>query len=464
MDEKKDNRSFEDIIIGYSEQKSGSNPTNTGEKKPEGTAFSAEVTDNRGHNNKEDVFNQYEWYYKNQNPSQKKKNRGLLAIGISLLVVLGIGLLGLAGIGAWELLEQNLIFSRDVTSDIFDQGSQTSDNANKSAPSIKVSSKPSANQDSGYMTTQEIVRKVSPSIVGIAIYNNISLTPIGEGAGIVISEDGYIATNEHVISGANMIKVVFNSGEQYEAKLIGSDVRTDLAVIKIEAKNLKVATFGNSDEIEVGEPVIAIGNPGGLDFLGSVTAGIISGVDRKINKNDGYTLNCLQTDAAINPGNSGGALINMYGQVIGINSAKLVQLDYEGIGFAIPSNDALPILTSLSKYGYVKGRVKIGIICSEIDEITARQRNIPAGIFISGIDPETDVYKKGVRPGDIITELNGKKITSLDQLLEIQKNKKPGDTIKITVFRRQGGVSQTKVFEIQLMEDKGQRGNYIQIP
>ena len=243
---------------------------------------------------------------------------------------------------------------------------------------------------SGELTPQEVAKKVIPSVVCIQNYqrsNNNSMfffgggaqsgdagdevSPASEGSGIIATSDGYIITNAHVVEGASSLKVILSDGTSYEAQLVGSDSITDLAVIKIDATGLQAAEFGSSGDLEVGDSVMAIGNPGGLELSSSVTQGIVSALNRQItNSETGYTMDCIQTDTAINPGNSGGALVNMYGQVVGINSSKIVAEGYEGLGFAIPIDDAQSVISNLKEYGYVKDRAVLGITGQYLDSMS----------------------------------------------------------------------------------------------
>lgn len=283
------------------------------------------------------------------------------------------------------------------------------------------------------LTLQEIADKVIPSIVCIQTFNLRSMQVAGEGSGIVMTKDGYIITNAHVIEGANSIKVIINDGTTYEAKVIGSDTLTDLALIKIEANNLTPAEFGNSDELKVADQVMAIGNPGGIKFSSTVTIGYVSALNRPVEAS-GYTMNSIQTDAAINPGNSGGALVNTYGQVIGINSSKIVADGYESLGFAIPINTAQPIITSLKEHGYVKDRAIIGITYQFIDETTARFYNLTTGVYINSVTTD-NAKNSGLKQGDIITEIDGEKITEMSILTNFLAKKKPNDKVKLKVYR-----------------------------
>ena len=296
----------------------------------------------------------------------------------------------------------------------------------------------------GTLTVPEIAKKVRPSVVGIISYSpSTSLEtlgqPSGEGSGVVMTEDGYIITNAHVVAGAERVVVVTDNEKEINAIIVGSDTKTDIAVLKIDSKKEKLtpAEFGTSSKMVAGETVVAIGNPSGLVLAGSITQGIISAVDRKISGSEAsYTMRCIQTDAAINPGNSGGALVNLFGQVVGINSSKIAGNGYEGIGFAIPSDEVKPIVDGIIKHGYIKGRVRLGIQFRTVDSGVAQMNNIPMGIYIEMIDKSLDIYKKGVRTGDIITEIDGKKLSDDNvNIADILKDKKPGETIKLKVYR-----------------------------
>ncbi|MGI6114410.1 MAG: S1C family serine protease, partial [Mahellales bacterium] len=262
----------------------------------------------------------------------------------------------------------------------------------------------------------EIAQRVGPAVVGVTnkvtMFNNFMENSIeaeqGTGSGIVISEDGYIVTNNHVIEGATNIGVVLPGGKQVEAQLIGQDSRTDLAVLKVKAEGLTAAKLGDSDKIRPGELAVAIGNPLGHQLAGSVTVGVISAVGRTLQV-DGKTLNLIQTDAAINPGNSGGALVNKKGEVIGINTLKQAAVGVEGIGFAIPINDAKPIIKQLIDYGYIS-RPGIGIWGSEITEQAAKEYKVPVGILIRRVVVDGAAAKAGIVPGDIIIKMEGNTI------------------------------------------------------
>ncbi len=310
----------------------------------------------------------------------------------------------------------------------------------------------------------EIARRVGPAVVGIVATgqssNNIFLIPSqtqSSGSGIIISSDGYIVTNNHVVNGATSLKVILNTKEEYDAKLVGVDSKTDLAVIKIEATDLTSAVLGNSGDVEVGELAVAIGNPLGLELAGTVTTGIISATNRTVVVDDvEYTL--LQTDAAINNGNSGGALVNAYGEVIGINSVKMASTGVEGLGFAIPSDTAKPIINDLMTVGYVQGRPVIGINgWRNITRDMSRYYNLPIGVYVTSVVEFSAAEKAGIRPGDVITKYNGEQITTVDELNALRDKNKVGDTVVLTIVRdgRERDVS------LVLGEDKPQQSTTV---
>jgi serine protease Do len=281
----------------------------------------------------------------------------------------------------------------------------------------------------------------------------------GSGSGIIFNDEGYILTNNHVVTldsdtVADDIEVILhdgkNSTKKYKAKLIGRDPQTDLAVIKIsDAKDLTVAEFGNSDDLKVGDLAVAIGNPLGEELAGTVTTGYISALNRKIQLDD-REFNLIQTDAAINSGNSGGALVNAHGEVIGINSAKLQATGVEGIGFAIPINQAKTIARELIDKGKVS-RPQLGIYTNSsvaIDDSISKAYNIPKGVYVSGVVKNSGADKAGLQEKDIITEINGKKIESLTALRKEIQNNKIGDEVTLTVYR-DGKTSKIKVTLIE---------------
>ncbi len=302
----------------------------------------------------------------------------------------------------------------------------------------------------------DIAEKVGPAVVGVVnmttysgySYNNpfgfympgmeenaqTQEVEQGSGSGILISSDGYIITNNHVVEGASTLKVILNTGEEYSAVLKGADSRTDLALLKIEGKDFPYATLGDSTALRVGDLAVAIGNPLGQELAGTVTVGYISALNRTMTIDD-KQLTLIQTDAAINPGNSGGALVNQYGEVIGINTAKVSSSSLEGLGFAIPTAEAKPIIEDLISAGYVKGRPVIGIAGSAISEKAAKSYNMVEGIYVYSMTQNSPAYMSGLKIGDIIVECNGTKVKTVDELNDIKNKFKPNDTLKLKVWR-----------------------------
>ena len=269
-------------------------------------------------------------------------------------------------------------------------------------------------------------------------------TQTAAGSGIIISEDGYVLTNNHVISGADKITVYVNSGDgseeqSYEATLVGSSESNDIAVLKIDATGLNAATFGDSDQIEVGELAVAIGNPMG-QVHGSVTAGIISAVEQELTIDD-VTINAIQTDAAINPGNSGGALFDSYGNVFGIVYAKSSSVSIEGIGYAIPVNNIKDLVAQMindpdSVKDQTKGsQIMLGITIRDITEDMSKQYSMPVGVYITEVSSMSAAERAGLQKGDIITEFAGETVTSADDLNAIKAKQTSGDTVSVKIDR-----------------------------
>jgi serine protease Do len=319
-----------------------------------------------------------------------------------------------------------------------------------------------------------IAEKAGPSVVGINVEFTYSDSFFGtqdgggQGSGIIISSDGYILTNNHVVeaisgsgtgSTANKGKITVilpnQKDKPYVATVVGTDAKTDIAVIKIEAVNLTPAEIGDSDILKVGEMAVAIGNPAGLEYMGSVTAGIISGLNREVDTGDGKMLRLIQTDAAISPGNSGGALLNSKGQVIGVNSSKIGGSSYEGLGFAIPIKDAMAIANTLMKDGFVT-RPLIGVsVDNSYTADVAKTNKTPEGALVGEVVARSSAEKGGVKAGDIITQFNGVRVTNFDEL-EAQKNlHMPGDKVTLEVFRIPAGGTADKGVYLTLNLDLG---------
>ena len=353
--------------------------------------------------------------------------------------------------------------------------------------SNSVSTSTNATQNAGTINTDLVslsnysdtavyaANKILPSIVGITVtYNVTTSSPLfsmfgqqgqtssseatASGSGIIISDDGYIVTNNHVvdsssestyydISQATSLKIsLYGDDTQYDAKIVGKDSQTDLAVLKIDKTGLTPAEFADSDTVKVGEFAMAVGNP--LDLGTSITCGIVSALNRKVQDSDGNTTyTCIQTDAAINSGNSGGALVNSQGQVIGINTLKVASTGVEGIGFAIPINSTTSIIDSLKTNGSVK-RPYIGISGRDLDENTAKRNNLVTGVYVVSVDEYSAAEKAGLKIGDVIIEADGQSITKMTELNEIKNKHAVGDTLKLKVNRN----GQEKEIELILGE------------
>ena len=312
------------------------------------------------------------------------------------------------------------------------------------------------------LTAAQIAAKVRPSIVGVITTDNVNLNGVesGEGSGIIIDADGYVITNSHVIGDSTKydVSVITEDGKSYPAKVLGYDTRSDLAVLKIDAKGLPAAEIGDSTKLVPGDYVVAIGNPGGLQFAGSVTDGIVSGINRIIDSSDSDSTSAMryiQTNAVINPGNSGGALVNAYGQVVGVNTSKISMTYYEAMSFAVPSSTFTEVVHDLIDYGYVQGRVKLGISCSVLSDAYENQ-GIPAGLQIREISSESDLNGKA-QVYDIITHCDGTRVKTLSQLQDIMFQKKPGDTITLKLYHPASATKAAKEYtvKVKLLEDKG---------
>ncbi len=322
--------------------------------------------------------------------------------------------------------------------------------------SIELEELPKDKNNTGKYTTQYAYKKVAESTIGVVCYDKgFTGEPASQGTGIVITEDGYIATNSHVIGDSRTaynVQVVTNDGTTYEAKVVGYDSRTDLAVLKVNAKNLTPAEFCDSDLVEVGIDVIAVGNPGGMDFQNSLTRGVVSALNRELGLSAQVTY--IQTDAAINPGNSGGPLSNMYGQVIGITTAKISSEAVEGMGFAIPSRTVKEIVDDLMSQGYVSNRVRLGISGQAVSSAMQQYYDLPKGILIGEISEGGPCDNTELKVNDIITKIDDEEIDDFSDVYEILAKHKPNDKVVLTVYRNDTG--KTLEITITLMADEGQ--------
>lgn len=297
------------------------------------------------------------------------------------------------------------------------------------APHVELVLKPPAE----VLSFQEIYAKVIPSIVSIEVYSAYSAST---GTGVIMTEDGYIVTNHHIIENHSEGYVVLSDGSEYEARLVGSDVESDLAVLKIDAQGLTPAEFGTSEQMQVGDTVLAIGNPLGSELFGTMTEGIVSAINRDVNVG-GYTMSLIQTTAALNPGNSGGALINTAGQVVGITNMKMMS-DYEtieGLGFAIPTVWAKEIVDTLLDQGKVTGRPTIGINCFALVDGSAAVYGRDSGIYVDSVTAGSPAEKAGLQHGDIILTANGQEVTTLEEFTLVRDEAGVGGVMHLTVWR-----------------------------
>ena len=361
-------------------------------------------------------------------PKNKKHSRGL-ALGLCGVAAACLLFAGGAVVG-------NMAFSGNANSD-----SGTSASTSDSAPTLQINSKPesdSSNSSDNYdtadgMAGEDIYKKVNPSVVSV-----ISTTAegTGSGSGVIMSKDGYIITNNHVVDGAQSVSVQLSDGTSLDAEIIGTDEQTDLAVIKVTpTSDLTAAEFGDSDELEPGEYAYAIGSPGGVQFANTITGGRISAINRDLTVND-RVMTLIQTDASINNGNSGGALINKYGQVVGITSAKLSgnafgSATVEGMGFAIPINTAKDIVDELIQNGYVSGRPSIGITGQNVESADGKV----SGVQVYSIDSRAKAASEGLQVGDVITAVDGTPTPDMDKVNELKQDKKAGDKLTLSVYR-----------------------------
>jgi len=401
-------------------------------------------------NNNDEVINiTNEKSYYTENYKQKKNNKGTIKT-LALVLVVSLVSSSLVGLGLYSKFSNDLIKRTDTMSILGNKNNSTSSQLANTAASVSSSN----------LTVAQIAKKVGPSIIGIKITtkasnndnffnmfgnfgDNNSQPQVAEASGIITSNDGYIMTNYHVVQNADpksstanqtVMEVYFSNDKHVQAKFIGGDSYTDLAVIKVDMNNLPTATLGDSSKLNVGDPVIAIGNPLGLEFEGTVTTGVASALNRTI-ESDSTSQKLIQTDAAINPGNSGGALLNSNGEVIGINSIKIAQTGVEGLGFAIPINEAKPIITQLMKNGKITGRSMVGITGEDITDSIAQTYNMHTGVYVVNVVSGSGAYKAGIKKSDIIVSLAGKEIKTMQDVNNIKNNYKSGDTVDIKVIR-----------------------------
>lgn len=331
--------------------------------------------------------------------------------------------------------------------------SNTVSQTNK-APKLSLNSKP---ENADAQTYAEVVENVRKSVVDIYVYSESDTSSVGKSSGVVYSEDGYIVSNDHIFKGFTDPKILVRlyDGTEYEATFVAGDTRSDLSVMKIseKAENLVPAVFGNSDEILAGEEVLAIGFTSENTTDPTVTRGIVSTPKTRVTGTDNYFSTFIQTDAALNPGNSGGALCNLYGQVIGITSSKLAGDEYDSVSYAIPTTTMKDVVTELISEGTIKTRAKLGITYTEITSVLAKTQSLPTGAMIRSISDESDLDAKTFTEGDVITHVNGEKITTAGVLLDVIESSKAGDSIELTIYKAETKKSVTTT--VKLAADTG---------
>ena len=415
----------------------------------------------------EQRYNHTDWddsIYGTGRTEPPKHHSGLLAMMLILIIFLCgiITVLGILNVRLFQQLQNQdpaelAISFRDVETQPQETAAaetQPKVSPSRQAATINLQSSPASVENiptEGGLSLQEIYERNIKSVVSIsAILTGGSST----GTGVVLTEDGYIVTNAHVVENAAAISVQLTDQEIFQAQVIGTDELSDLAVLKISASGLTPAQFGDSSSLRVGDTVVAIGDPLGVEFRGTYTDGIISGIDRDVDM-DGRTMTLLQTNAALNSGNSGGPLINCYGQVIGINTMKIGaftdKAGVEGLGFAIPSTTVKTIVDQLISQGYVSGRPTLGISGEGLSSFYQHYYRMPAGLYITQVSQSSEAYEKGVEEGDLLLSINDTPVTSMDDLKSTIFSCEVGQTVQVAIYR--GG--QQYLLELTLEEDRG---------
>ena len=395
--------------------------------------------------------------------TQPRKNHGgVIALLLILVILLSgiVGILGTMNVKMFRQLQEKNLEDNAMT--FTDQGETASYFPNPSenvdptevpeSNSAKIDLQPTPESADNFaqkdaLSWQDIYDRNIVSVVSILCDNST-------GTGVVLTADGYIITNFHVVEDARTIRVRLTDGEEYPAMIIGSDAVSDLAVLYIECESLTPATFGNSDSLRVGDAVAAIGDPLGVQFHGTMTDGIVSAINRNVSVS-GRTMTLIQTNAALNSGNSGGPLINCYGQVIGINTMKIsafaASSGVEGLGFAIPSTTVKEISEQLINQGYVSGRPDIGLEGESVSRFYQNYYHMPAGLYITQVDTTSEAYEKGIEYGDILISIDNERITDMDSLNTVLYSHNAGDTVNLIIYRAGKQYSLT----LTLHENKG---------
>ena len=322
---------------------------------------------------------------------------------------------------------------RAYFAEYYSQSSAVAIRSASAEPGVSVELRSRAGREE--LSLQEVYQLVNPAVVGVSAWRDG--TEFSTGTGVIFRSDGYIITNTHILQGADAAIVTLADGRSVEAALIGEDEESDIAVLRIDETGLPQAEFGDSDELQVGEEVAAIGNPLGAEYAGTMTNGIISSIERSV-ANQGHRMTLLQTNAALNEGNSGGPLVNMYGQVVGITNMKIMSVYYtnvEGIGFAIPSSTVRTVANQLLASGIVSGEPTIGITAGPVTDEAIIVYGLPVGVYVTEVRDGSDAKAQGLLAGDIITKVNGITVETVADVNEIKGSREVGDTLRLTVYR-----------------------------
>ena len=388
------------------------------------------------------------WEYGTGRTDPPKSHTGILAV-LLILVIFLTGIATVLGVLNIRLFRE--LASHQAEPELPISFTQTEAEADETQPETTLSGALSESDfrldlqrspQEGGLSLQEIYAACIPSVVSIS-------TDCGSGTGVVLSQNGYLVTNAHVVDGAKTIRVRLTDDREFTARILGMDDVSDLAVLDIDATDLTPARFGDSDSLRVGDSVVAIGDPLGSELRGTMTNGIISAINRDVAV-DGRTMSLIQTNAALNSGNSGGPLINCYGQVVGINTMKISTFvdgaGVEGLGFAIPSTTVKEIVDQLIAQGYVSGRPDLGVTGESVSQLNQRYYRLPAGFLISEVEPGSGAANAGIVAGDIIVTFNGTRIQSADELEAALYACQAGDSVELTLYRYRTG----RQFDVKL--------------
>ena len=413
---------------------------------------------------------EYDWddqYYGTGNTEPPKQRNGAMALMLILVIFL-FGIITMLGILNIRLFQELKLKKKEAELSIsfvteptvptetmeIDLPQEASVEEDTSYSSMQLQQSPQSQENipmEGGLSLQEIYLQNIPSVVSISCSGYSSSST---GTGVILTKDGYIVTNAHVVDGAGAIDVLLTDDRVFTAELIASDEVSDLAVLQVQAEDLIPARFGDSAQLRIGDTVAAIGDPLGIKYRGTYTDGIVSAINRDVDM-DGRTMTLIQTNAALNSGNSGGPLINCYGQVIGINTMKIGAFTdsagVEGIGFAIPSATVKDIVDQLITQGYVSGRPTLGIEGEALSSFYQHYYRLPAGLYITQVDPNSDAYAKGIEDGDMLLSVDNHRISTMEQLRSTLFDREVGDTVEVIIYR----AGQQYRVELTLGEHKG---------